>query len=87
VLSEHPTVGDVAVFGLPDPEWGQVVMAVVEPAPGQLVDVRELTDHCREQLASYKVPKRIEVVPSLPREASGKLKKRLLRDRYVDQTA
>ncbi len=82
-LSEHPSVGDVAAFGVPDPDLGQVVMAVVEPAPDREVDRAELTEHCRSRLASYKVPRYIEVVDTLPREASGKLKKRLLREQYL----
>lgn len=80
VLSEHPSVADVAVFGIPDPEWGEQVKAVIEPA-GE-VDLDDVRRFAADRLASYKLPKSYDVVDRLPREAHGKLKKRLLRDPY-----
>ena len=80
VLSEHPSVADVAVFGIPDPEWGEQVKAVIEPA-GEL-DLDDVRRFAAGRLASYKLPKSYDVVDQLPREAHGKLKKRLLRDPY-----
>jgi long-chain acyl-CoA synthetase len=80
VLSEHPSVADVAVFGIPDPEWGEQVKAVIEPV-GE-VDLDDVRRFAAERLASYKLPKSYDVVDRLPREAHGKLKKRLLRDPY-----
>ncbi|MEL0194219.1 MAG: AMP-binding protein, partial [Acidimicrobiaceae bacterium] len=83
-LSEHEGVADVAVFGIPDEEFGQSVMAVIQPSDGS--DVATLADDIRvfadTRLARFKVPSTIEFRDELPREASGKLKKRLLRDPY-----
>ena len=83
VLAEHPAVADVAVVGIPDVEWGESIVAVVEPAPGHASDatlVDELLGLCRDRLAKYKCPKRVEFRASLPRTDAGKLYKRQLRD-------
>jgi long-chain acyl-CoA synthetase len=79
----HPKVGDVAVFGVPHPDWGEAVMAVVEPAagvePGPELE-EELRAFANERLASYKRPRTIEFIAEMPRDPSGKLYKRKLRD-------
>ena len=82
VISHHPVVRDVAVFGIPDPEFGQQVKAAVEFERGLHVPEAELIAWCRERLAGFKCPKSVDVHDRLPREAHGKLKKRLLRDAY-----
>jgi len=85
LLVTHPKVFDVAVFGIPDPEMGEQVHAVVQPvdfdAAGPDLE-RELLAFCREQLAHYKCPKAIDFDRELPRQPTGKLYKRLIRDRY-----
>jgi acyl-CoA synthetase (AMP-forming)/AMP-acid ligase II len=82
VLVRHPAVREVAVVGAPDPKWGEAVTAVVAPVPGREVSEEELIDFCRERIASYKKPKRVEFVDELPKNNYGKILKRELRDRY-----
>jgi acyl-CoA synthetase (AMP-forming)/AMP-acid ligase II len=77
VLHAHPAVRDVAVIGLPDPRWGEVVTAVV--VTRTKVDGRELIAHCRAHLAGFKSPKHVEFVDELPRNGSGKILKHELR--------
>jgi long-chain acyl-CoA synthetase len=83
VIYEHPAVREVAVFGIPDPKWGELVMACVVLKPGHTLSVDELLAHCRQSLANYKVPRRVEFSESeLPKSGSGKILKRVLRERF-----
>ena len=85
VLIQHPSVADVAVFGVPNDEMGEEVKAVVQVLPGVAAGAdleRELMMFCREQLAGYKCPRSIDFEAELPRLPTGKLYKRLLRDKY-----
>lgn len=85
LLVTHPKVMDAAVFGIPDPEMGERVHAVVQPVT--VADAgpdleRELVAFCREHLSHYKCPRAVDFQAELPRQPTGKLYKRLLRDRY-----
>ncbi|NPC59327.1 AMP-binding protein [Caenimonas soli] len=81
VLITHPAVADCAVFGIPDEEYGERLHALIEPSPGQELDVQAIGDWLRRKLAAYKVPRSMGA-EILPRDDSGKIAKRLLRDRY-----
>jgi acyl-CoA synthetase (AMP-forming)/AMP-acid ligase II len=83
VIYQHPAVRETAVFGIPDPQWGELVMACVVLKPGATVGVDELIAHCRRFLAGYKIPRRIELSPGeLPKSGSGKILKKDLRERF-----
>ena len=79
VVSEFPDVAEVAVIGVPDDKWGEVVRAVVVAKSGADIDENKLLDFCAAHLAGYKRPRTIDIVPSLPRNATGKILKRDLR--------
>jgi long-chain acyl-CoA synthetase len=73
VIVLHPAVAEVAVIGMPDAEWGEAVTAFVVTKPGMSVSERELVEHCRAHLASYKKPRSVCFVASLPRSHYGKV--------------
>ena len=80
-LTSHPAVREVAVIGIPDEKWGELVTALVV-TDGSDVTAEQLIAHCRTMLAGYKCPKRVEFYENLPRTATGKLQKFKLREPF-----
>ena len=78
----HPDVLEVAVIGIPDDKWGEAVKAVVVPKPGHDVDAASVIAWARERIAPFKAPKSIDVIAEMPRNATGKILRRALRDPY-----
>ena len=83
VIVTHDAVRDVAVFGIPDRLWGESIVAVIVPEPGQQVTEAEIEALCREHLASYKKPRFVVFADALPRSAYGKVLKRELASAYA----
>jgi len=82
-LMQHPDVAEAAVIGIPDTRWGETVLALVCPRADAVLDSEALIVWMRERLAHYKCPRRVEFVKTLPRNATGKLLKRTLREQYA----
>ena len=87
-LRDHPAIAEVAVVGIPDAQWGEVVCAVVVAVPGREgeVEVDALRAHCRDRLAAYKHPRRVELVDALPRTpATGQIQRALIVERITSR--
>ena len=83
VLYSHPAVHEAAVFGIPDPKWGELVTACVVLKPGMILNSDDLIAYCRRSLANYKVPRRIDFLETeLPKSGSGKILKKVLREQF-----
>jgi acyl-CoA synthetase (AMP-forming)/AMP-acid ligase II len=78
----HPDVQEVAVIGVPDDTWGEAVKAVCVPKPGAVIDPASVIAWARERLAGFKVPKSVDIIDALPRNPSGKILRRQLREPY-----
>ncbi len=82
VLYHHPSVYDVGIIGVPDPDWGERIVAYVVSKPGADISEDDVKNYVGEKLASYKKPKEVYFVDELPYTPSGKLLKRVLREQY-----
>ncbi|HUF87290.1 MAG TPA: AMP-binding protein [Thermohalobaculum sp.] len=83
VIYALPQVAEAAVIGVPDADWGERPIAVVVPRPGETLDYATLREHCRAHLARFKVPRELHLREALPRNPSGKILKRTLRDEFA----
>ena len=83
VIYTFPKVQECAVIGAPDKEWGEKVIALILPKPGQTIDKKELKAFAKARLSAYKVPKHIYIVDDFPRSPAGKLLKRKLRESFL----
>jgi acyl-CoA synthetase (AMP-forming)/AMP-acid ligase II len=82
IILAHPAVTEVAVIGIPDEKWGEKTCAVIVAGDGE-VDAEAIISFCEEKLSRYKLPRRVEFVESIPRNPSGKILKRLLREDFM----
>jgi len=82
VIYSHSAVNDAAVIGVPDPHWGEVVLAIIVVKPAVTLTESEIIEHCRQRLASFKKPEMVRFVKSLPRNTLGKVLKRTLREQF-----
>jgi acyl-CoA synthetase (AMP-forming)/AMP-acid ligase II len=80
---QHSAVSEVAVIGLPDDQWGEIVCAIVVVAHGEAITLEILAAHCQTLIASYKKPRRLVFVDELPKMVSGKVDKKALRAAYA----
>ena len=86
VFRSHPKVKEVAVVGVPHPDWGEMVVACVVAKPGESVSESELIDYSRDRLAPYKRPKQVKLLNALPENQIGKVLKKDLRDMLVAES-
>jgi fatty-acyl-CoA synthase len=78
----HPDILEVAVIGVPDAKWGEAVKAVCVPKPGAHIDPESVIGWARERIAGFKVPRSVDIIAALPRNASGKILRKDLRAPY-----
>jgi len=84
-IYENPKVQEACIIGLPHPDWGETVMAVVALRPDQQLDIKELREFLKSRIADYKIPRLLEIVPALPRNVAGKVLKYKLREELKDR--
>ena len=81
-IGSHPSIDEIAVIGVPDPEWGQEPLAIIVLKKGQKATAEEIIEYCRQKLSSFKRPRKVVFVDELPRNQMGKVLKKALREKY-----
>ena len=87
MLNDHPGVLESAVFGVPDADFGEAIIAAIVPEPGASVDADAIAAIVGEKFARFKHPRRYDVMTELPRNTMGKVQKNILRDRFAQENA
>ncbi len=87
VLYQLPQIGEAAIIGVPDERWGETGVAFISLKPNENLEEKDLISHCLENLAKFKVPSKVEFIDALPRNATGKVLKRTLREEYLGSDA
>jgi len=82
VVRQHPKVQEAAVIGVPDEKWGERPIAIIVPKEGQVVTTEEIREFCKDKLAKFKIPDRVELTNELPIVGPGKIAKWKLREKY-----
>jgi len=85
VITTHHKVFEVAVIGLPDEKWGEVITAIITPKPGETITEEEIIEYCKKNLAGYKCPKIVKFVDNIPKNPAGKIVKSKLKKLYEKQ--
>ncbi|MFT4613608.1 MAG: acyl-CoA synthetase (AMP-forming)/AMP-acid ligase II [Bacteroidia bacterium] len=83
-IAKHDAVADVAVIGVPDDKYGEALLAFIVTTPDGSISAQELVEFCRDKIAGYKIPRQMELIDELPRNPSGKILKKILREPYWD---
>ena len=84
-LYTHPKISDVQVIGIPDPKYGEEIMAWIKVKPGEQVTEEEIREFCKGQIAHYKIPRRIKVVDAFPMTVTGKIQKFVMRKQSIEE--
>ena len=87
VLYQLPQIAEVAIIGIPDEKWGEVGLAFIALKPNESLSDEDIINHCLKNLAKFKIPKSVEFIEALPRNATGKVLKRTLREQKLGKSA